>query len=98
MTATMPIDLAPDSAPMPTGVERIALDDVAAFDAIVARIAREGAQRIGIVVGAADDDTCAQVAVLAMLGVRVVRTSDPEHLARVTNVIDVLAGRVPVPE
>lgn len=81
---------------MPPGVDAITVDDGASFDGVVARIARDGADGIGIVVGQADDDTCAQVAVLTLLGVRIVRTSDPEHLARVTNVIDALHGSVPV--
>lgn len=96
MSAGAPIDIALDSTPMPVGVEALAVHDLASFDAAVARIARDGATGVGILVGAADDDTCSQVAVLTMLGVTVVRTPDVEHLERVTNVIDALAGRVPV--
>jgi hypothetical protein len=92
----MPTDIALDTVPMPEGVQPVAVHDLASFDAAVARIARDGAAGVGILVGAADDDTCSQVAVLTMLGVTVVRTPDVEHLERVTNVIDALTGCMPV--
>ena len=90
------VDVADAAVPMPEGVDGLSVLDDAGFDAAVTRLARVDAGPVGIIVGDADDDTCARVAVLVMMGAVAVRTSDPEHVARVTNVIDALLGRVTV--